>query len=157
MISLTPLPKRRNRPKSAKRAPTARQRRKSPKSRRNKSLFEMSSSLKIRVVAALVAALAVRFALRKPTSAVVEWLKILAKSTWRGRVTSNRRGALSLVGNTPLIELATLSRLTRSTILAKCEFLNPGGSPKDRVALSIIEDAEARGLIRPGSTARLLS
>jgi cysteine synthase A len=56
------------------------------------------------------------------------------------------------VGKTPLIRLRRLSELTRCEILGKAEFMNPGGSVKDRVALSIIEDAEARGLLRPGGT-----
>lgn len=56
------------------------------------------------------------------------------------------------VGNTPLIRLRRLSDLTGSEILGKAEFMNPGGSVKDRAALGIIEDAEARGLLRPSGT-----
>ena len=56
------------------------------------------------------------------------------------------------VGNTPLIRLHRVSELTGSEILGKAEFMNPGGSVKDRAALGIIEDAEARGLLRPGDT-----
>ncbi|BFU96273.1 MAG: Cysteine synthase [Nitrospira sp.] len=56
------------------------------------------------------------------------------------------------VGNTPLIRLRRLSELTGSEILGKAEFMNPGGSVKDRAALGIIEDAEAKGLLRPGGT-----
>ena len=56
------------------------------------------------------------------------------------------------VGNTPLIRLRRLSELTGSEILGKAEFMNPGGSVKDRAALGIIQDAEARGLLRPGDT-----
>jgi cysteine synthase len=56
------------------------------------------------------------------------------------------------VGNTPLIRLRRLSELTGSEILGKAEFMNPGGSVKDRAALGIIEDAEARGLLRSGDT-----
>ena len=56
------------------------------------------------------------------------------------------------VGRTPLIRLRRLSELTGCEILGKAEFMNPGGSVKDRVALSIIEDAEARGLLKPGGT-----
>lgn len=55
-----------------------------------------------------------------------------------------------LIGNTPLISLHGPSRETGCTILGKAEFLNPGGSVKDRAALGIIEDAEARGVLRPG-------
>ncbi len=56
------------------------------------------------------------------------------------------------VGNTPLIKLRVVSELTGSTILGKAEFMNPGGSVKDRAALGIILDAEARGHLKPGMT-----
>src|SRR5687768_10032047 len=56
------------------------------------------------------------------------------------------------VGNTPLIRLNKLSRLTGCEILAKAEFMNPGGTVKDRAALGIITDAEERGLLKPGQT-----
>ena len=59
---------------------------------------------------------------------------------------------LSAVGGTPLIRLARASQETGCTILGKAEFLNPGLSVKDRAALSIVRDAERRGLIRPGGT-----
>lgn len=56
------------------------------------------------------------------------------------------------VGNTPLIRLRRLSELTGCEILGKAEFMNPGGSVKDRAAWGIITDAEDRGLLQPGST-----
>ncbi len=56
------------------------------------------------------------------------------------------------VGNTPLIRLRRLSELTGCEILGKAEFMNPGGSVKDRAALGIITDAEANGRLKPGST-----
>ncbi len=56
------------------------------------------------------------------------------------------------IGNTPLIRLNRLSELTGCEILGKAEFLNPGGSVKDRAALGIVEDAERKGLLRPGGT-----
>ncbi len=56
------------------------------------------------------------------------------------------------IGNTPLVRLRGLSEATGCTVLAKAEFLNPGGSVKDRAALYIIRDAEKRGLLRPGGT-----
>ncbi len=56
------------------------------------------------------------------------------------------------VGNTPLIRLNKLSELTGCEILAKAEFMNPGGSVKDRAAWGIITDAEQRGLLKPGQT-----
>jgi cysteine synthase A len=61
-----------------------------------------------------------------------------------------RAGFVDLVGNTPLVRLKRVSELTGCEILGKCEFLNPGGSVKDRAALAIIEDAEAKGQLRPG-------
>ncbi len=57
-----------------------------------------------------------------------------------------------LVGNTPLVRLKGPSERTGCTILGKCEFMNPGGSVKDRAALFIIRDAEARGALKPGGT-----
>jgi cysteine synthase A len=61
-----------------------------------------------------------------------------------------RDGFIDLIGNTPLVRLRRASQETGCEILGKCEFLNPGGSVKDRAALSIIRDAEARGTLRPG-------
>ena len=59
-------------------------------------------------------------------------------------------GFVGTVGNTPLIKLRRASETTGCTILGKAEFLNPGGSVKDRAALAIITDAEERGLLQPG-------
>jgi cysteine synthase A len=61
-----------------------------------------------------------------------------------------RDGFIGSIGNTPLIRLRGPSELTGCEILGKAEFLNPGGSVKDRAALYIILDAEKRGLLRPG-------
>jgi len=61
-----------------------------------------------------------------------------------------RDGFIGTIGNTPLIKLRRASEETGCTILGKAEFLNPGGSVKDRAALYIIKDAEERGLLRPG-------
>ncbi len=61
-----------------------------------------------------------------------------------------RRGFVETVGNTPLIRLNKLSDETGCEILGKAEFLNPGSSVKDRAALFMIKDAEARGTLRPG-------
>ena len=63
--------------------------------------------------------------------------------------TKKVKGVISLIGNTPLINIQCLSSLTSCQILAKVEFLNIGGSPKDRVALKMVEDAESKGLITP--------
>jgi cysteine synthase A len=59
---------------------------------------------------------------------------------------------LDLIGNTPLVRLNRLPPAGGATILAKVESLNPGGSVKDRIARAMIEDAERRGALRPGST-----
>jgi cysteine synthase len=62
------------------------------------------------------------------------------------------RGFAGSVGNTPLILLRGVSEETGCEILGKAEFMNPGGSVKDRAALAIIEDAERHGTLRPGGT-----
>ncbi|ODQ64274.1 cysteine synthase [Nadsonia fulvescens var. elongata DSM 6958] len=72
----------------------------------------------------------------------------LAIRTFSGIV----QGLPEAIGQTPLIELKSLSALTGCKILAKSEFQNPGGSIKDRAALSIIDDAERRGQLSPGGT-----
>jgi len=59
---------------------------------------------------------------------------------------------LELVGNTPLVRLNKLPKPGGAAVLAKLESLNPGGSVKDRIAVSMIEDAERRGLLKPSST-----
>ena len=59
---------------------------------------------------------------------------------------------LSLIGNTPLVHLKGPSEAAGAAIFGKCEFTNPGASVKDRAALSIVEDAEAKGLLAPGGT-----
>lgn len=56
------------------------------------------------------------------------------------------------VGNTPLVRLERIGRGLPVAVLAKCEHLNPGGSIKDRLALAIVDDAELRGVLRPGAT-----
>ncbi|MDO4410468.1 MAG: cysteine synthase A [Akkermansia sp.] len=64
------------------------------------------------------------------------------------------RSITELIGHTPLLELVRFNQQAHllATIFAKLEAFNPAGSVKDRVALSMIEDAEANGLLRPGST-----
>jgi len=65
-----------------------------------------------------------------------------------------KKNLIELIGNTPLVELGGFSKfqgLSRP-ILAKLEYLNPGGSIKDRTALFLIRDAEERGILRPGGT-----
>jgi cysteine synthase len=63
---------------------------------------------------------------------------------------SFRSGFIEAIGNTPLIRLRAASDITGCNIYGKAEFLNPGGSIKDRAALAIIDDAERRGQLRPG-------
>src|SRR5882672_1510808 len=57
---------------------------------------------------------------------------------------------LELIGNTPLVRLQKLAKEVKPTILLKLDYLNPGGSMKDRMALSMIEDAEKKGLLKKG-------
>lgn len=63
-----------------------------------------------------------------------------------------KNGFIGTVGNTPLIRLNSFSEETGCEILGKAEFLNPGGSVKDRAALYMIKDAEEKGLLKPGGT-----
>lgn len=63
--------------------------------------------------------------------------------------------AVELVGNTPLLKISRYAKqagVTDATIFAKMEFANPAGSVKDRIALAMIEDAEEKGILKPGST-----
>src|SRR5438270_10924906 len=59
---------------------------------------------------------------------------------------------LDLIGNTPLVRLDRAARHVKPTILGKLEYMNPAGSVKDRIGIRMIEDAERRGLLRPGGT-----
>ncbi|MCA9682698.1 MAG: cysteine synthase family protein [Myxococcales bacterium] len=59
---------------------------------------------------------------------------------------------LAQIGNTPLVALRRIGRELPVPVLVKCEHLNPGGSIKDRIALAIVDDAERRGVLRPGMT-----
>ncbi|WP_432903394.1 cystathionine beta-synthase [Micromonospora matsumotoense] len=59
---------------------------------------------------------------------------------------------VDLIGNTPLVRLRNVTEGIGATVLAKVEYLNPGGSVKDRIALRMVEDAEAAGLLKPGGT-----
>jgi cysteine synthase len=70
--------------------------------------------------------------------------------TRRGPAVNVRSGFLEAIGNTPLIRLRAASDITGCDIYGKAEFLNPGGSIKDRAALAIINDAEQRGQLKPG-------
>ena len=66
-----------------------------------------------------------------------------------------KQSAAELIGKTPLLQLNGYSKVAGikdATILAKLEYLNPAGSVKDRIALAMIEDAEAKGILKPGAT-----
>ena len=72
--------------------------------------------------------------------------------TIRGREDHLLRSAVEAIGNTPLVELSRLTAGLNGRILAKLDYLNPGFSKKDRIALQMIEDAENQGAIKPGDT-----
>jgi len=59
---------------------------------------------------------------------------------------------VDLIGHTPLVRLRSVTEGIAATVLAKVEYLNPGGSVKDRIALRMIEDAERSGALQPGGT-----
>ncbi|MET8835004.1 cystathionine beta-synthase [Micromonospora sp. NPDC004540] len=59
---------------------------------------------------------------------------------------------VELIGNTPLVRLRNVTEGIQATVLAKVEYVNPGGSVKDRIALRMVEDAEKAGLLQPGGT-----
>src|SRR5689334_9232167 len=61
-------------------------------------------------------------------------------------------GILARIGGTPLVPLRRIAAGLPVPVLVKCEHMNPGGSVKDRIALAIVDDAEARGVLRPGAT-----
>src|SRR5262245_24139598 len=61
-----------------------------------------------------------------------------------------RNGVIEAIGHTPLIKLERASEATKCTILGKAEFMNPGGSGKDRAGRQMILEAEKRGELRPG-------
>jgi len=69
-----------------------------------------------------------------------------------GSATGITNGFVGAVGHTPLIRLHALSALTGCEILGKAEFMNPGGSVKDRAALGILLEAEQEGILQPGGT-----
>lgn len=59
---------------------------------------------------------------------------------------------IDTIGNTPLVKLNKVTKGIRGTVLAKVEYFNPGNSVKDRIAIRMIDDAEARGILKPGGT-----
>ncbi len=75
-------------------------------------------------------------------------MSVAPRAGWSGVGSS----VLSAIGMTPLIELRRLTAGVEGRLLAKLEYLNPGGSKKDRIALRLVEDAERCGALRPGQT-----
>jgi cysteine synthase len=65
---------------------------------------------------------------------------------------SDTSSVLDRIGGTPTVRLGRMASGLRAPVLCKCEFLNPGGSVKDRIARAIVADAERRGALRPGAT-----
>ena len=63
-----------------------------------------------------------------------------------------KNNVLEAIGNTPLVRLNSVTKDVNARIYAKLEFMNPGGSIKDRMAIYIIDDAEKKGLLKPGGT-----
>src|SRR5690349_6832439 len=63
-----------------------------------------------------------------------------------------KESILDAIGNTPLVRLHHVARNVRPALLAKVEFMNPGGSVKDRIGVVMIDDAERSGLLKPGGT-----
>src|SRR5689334_21188293 len=79
---------------------------------------------------------------------------------WRGSLASSTRlramryyeSVVDLIGNTPLVRLHRVTAGVEATVLAKIEYLNPGGSVKDRIAVRMVEGAEKAGLLQPEGT-----
>lgn len=69
-----------------------------------------------------------------------------------GIVMKYAKNILEIIGNTPLIKLNKLTEGIKATVLVKLEFVNPGGSVKDRIGIAMIEDAERKGLLKKGGT-----
>lgn len=70
-------------------------------------------------------------------------------------MTALKKSALELIGETPLVEVSRYSKaagIEDATVIAKIEYFNPAGSVKDRIALAMIEDAEEKGILKPGAT-----
>jgi len=65
---------------------------------------------------------------------------------------SYKESILETIGNTPLVKLNKVTRGLSATLLGKVEFFNPGGSVKDRIGIKILDEAERKGLIKPGGT-----
>ena len=73
-----------------------------------------------------------------------------ARAAWEDEPVKYAEHILDLVGNTPLVKLNSVTDAIAATVLGKVEYLNPGGSVKDRIALAMVEAAEASGALKPG-------
>jgi len=73
-----------------------------------------------------------------------------ARAAWEDEPVKYAEHILDLVGNTPLVKLNSVTDGIAATVLGKVEYLNPGGSVKDRIALAMVEAAEASGALKPG-------
>src|ERR1700679_3664139 len=76
-------------------------------------------------------------------------IKLSSESPLKLKLKSN---ILEAIGNTPLVRLNKVTRGVSGELYAKCEFMNPGGSIKDRIGWYIIEQAEKSGQLKPGGT-----
>ena len=79
-------------------------------------------------------------------------MAVARPKTWHHRGVKFASSITDLIGGTPLVRLNTVTEGIAATVLAKVEYLNPGGSVKDRIAQRMIDDAEASGALRPGGT-----
>lgn len=105
-------------------------------------LFPCAVSSPCDIIASVIRALKTQLSPRTTTASRGGALQALSSE--------KRAGLESLIGNTPLIELQSLSEATCCRILAKVEYMNPGMSAKDRVALRVLDEAEDAGMLAPG-------
>ena len=90
---------------------------------------------------------------------VVEWLENVNSAPGGDHLIGSARvraqaDLIDHIGDTPLVPLRRVGAGLPVPVLAKCEHLNPGGCVKDRIARAIVDDAEARGVLKPGHDAR---
>src|SRR3712207_313934 len=90
--------------------------------------------------------------IRRPPRSTLFPYTTLFRSCMSSPIQTIRKGFADAIGNTPLIRLKRFSELTGCEILGKAEFMNPGGSVKDRAARAIIDAAERSGKLKPGGT-----
>jgi cysteine synthase A len=76
----------------------------------------------------------------------------MTQTSFADKFKGKSRNSLELIGSTPLVKLNRVVPASSATVYAKVESFNPGGSVKDRIALAMVEDAEKRGILKPGAT-----